>query len=177
MTEHKLVAAIKDATKRAYEDLLRLHPGKYYYFSLITTGEAHSPVVAAWSEEALEEAVKGEDDKDDARWGLKWSYADSPYYCFGEEYFQEAEHLFSKRPDIRQLDGVERTRELSFRFGVMEEAVQALESEGLFGVGDSRNGIVVNVEVMPPDPSNAERAIRLNPPKAIVEWLEEAAET
>jgi len=35
---------------------------------------------------------------------------------------------------------------------------------------------VVNVEVMPPDATNVERAIRLNPPAALADWLSEAAE-
>jgi hypothetical protein len=35
---------------------------------------------------------------------------------------------------------------------------------------------MINVEVMPPDSSNTVRAIRLNPPEAVKEWLKEAAE-
>tara|TARA_R100000988_G_scaffold7577_1_gene4444 strand:- start:373 stop:525 length:153 start_codon:yes stop_codon:yes gene_type:complete len=31
-------------------------------------------------------------------------------------------------------------------------------------------------EVMPPDPTNTERARRLNPPAALTRWLEEVAE-
>lgn len=56
--ETKLSDAIATAAELAIEKLFAQHPGHYYYLSLITTGEAHPPVLAAWSEEALEEAVK-----------------------------------------------------------------------------------------------------------------------
>lgn len=93
-------------------------------FQLITTGEAHSPVVAAWSEKALEEAVKEEDDKEDAMWKLKWTYAGSPYYCSGEQYFREVERFFSSRPDIWKLENLERTEEFEFRLRAMEKAMR-----------------------------------------------------
>ena len=35
---------------------------------------------------------------------------------------------------------------------------------------------MINVEVVPPDHTNTERAIRLNPPEAITQWLADAAE-
>ena len=173
----ELKIEIEKATQQAFAGLVELHPGRFYYFSLITTGEAHSPVVAAWSYEALQEAVEGESDVKDAIWGLKWSYADSPYYCFGEEYFKNVELLFGQRPDIRLLSGQERKDEFDLRLRAMEEAIAALDAKGVFGMGTSRNRIVVNVEVMPPDVSNTDRAKRLNPAEAIEEWLEEAAET
>ena len=40
----------------------------------------------------------------------------------------------------------------------------------------NRLGIVINVEVMPPDYTNTERALRLNPRQALDAWLAEAAE-
>ena len=58
----------------------------------------------------------------------------------------------------------------------MEEAMARLDQAGLFGTGSKRAHIVINVEVMPPDYTNTERAKRLNPPEALVDWLKEAAE-
>jgi HD-like signal output (HDOD) protein len=58
----------------------------------------------------------------------------------------------------------------------MESAVGRLDSEGTFGTGLERLGIVVLVEVMPPDHTNTERALRLNPREALTEWLNDAAE-
>lgn len=87
-TEDELTDAIADATRRAVADLFREHPEDFYYCSLITTGEAHPPVLAAWSRGALTAAAEAAD-ADDARWGLKWSYADSPYFGFGDAHFGE----------------------------------------------------------------------------------------
>jgi hypothetical protein len=58
----------------------------------------------------------------------------------------------------------------------MEAALSEADAAGTFGSGIEREQIVINVEVMPPDHSNTERAIRLNPPAALTEWLVEAAE-
>jgi hypothetical protein len=63
--------AIESAAGAAIRELFAVHPGHYYYLSLITTGEAHAPVIAAWSEEALEQAVGEADDPDIALWDLK----------------------------------------------------------------------------------------------------------
>lgn len=45
-----------------------------------------------------------------------------------------------------------------------------------FGEGDTRNNIVINVELMLPDYNNTLRAMRLNPSEALSDWLSEAAE-
>lgn len=174
--ETDLVNAIEIAARTAIKELFARHPGRFYYLSLVTTGEAHPPVLAAWSEEALEEAVKGTDDRNDARWGLKWSYADSPFYCFGEHHFEHVNRLFDLRPDIHSLDGEERIAEYGLRLRAMEEALLRLDQQGVFGTGGERLKIVINVEVVPPDFTNTQRAKRLNPPEAIRCWLEEAAE-
>ena len=177
MTERPLTSAIKRATKRAFEDLIRQHPAeRFYYFALTTTGEAHSPVVSAWSVEALDAAVENEGHNRALRSTLKWSSVDSPYYAFGEHHFREVAELFSRRPSVHGLGLSERTEEVEFRMRAMENAIRELNDEGLFGIGSRRHSIVVNVEVMPPDRSNTERALRLNPSPALTEWLEEAAE-
>ena len=46
----------------------------------------------------------------------------------------------------------------------------------MFGQGEQRLNIVINAEFMPPDYTNTERALRLNPQETLKEWLEEAAE-
>jgi hypothetical protein len=55
----------------------------------------------------------------------------------------------------------------------MENAMIRLDREGAFGTGEARNKMVVLVEVMPPDWTNTERAKRMNPPEALIEWLAE----
>ncbi|QDV51760.1 DUF4303 domain-containing protein [Gimesia fumaroli] len=176
-TEEELVNAIADAGRQAILQLFREHPETFYYCALITTGEAHAPFLAAWSVEALERAASSADDPETERKYLKWSYADSPFCCYGEEYFDLVNARFAKRPLMNyQMEEQEWAVEYELRLSAMEKAVAQLDSEGLFGRGKDREAIYINVEVMPPDYTNTERARRLNPPQAIAAWLEEAAE-
>ena len=52
-----------------------------------------------------------------------------------------------------------------------------LDSQGLFEQNQSRKNILINVELMPPDASNIQRALELNNPEDIEEYLQEAAES
>ncbi len=174
MTE--LITAIARATRTAYEKLRSDHQGDYYYFVLTTTWDGTAPTVSAWSREALELAVHDAKDKEDAEWGLKWSYADSPFLCFGEEFFSQVREMFARRADIRTLSGEAREQELNIRVDSMVEALMLLDREGVFGTGDNRNRIFINVELNPPDSSNTRRAEILNPLDARKEWIAEMAE-
>lgn len=171
-SEYELCEAIADAMRKTLRKLYAEHPGEYYYISLVTTGQGHPPVFAAWSKEALQAAVESSIDPVLALEDLEWSYANSPYLGFGEEYFQEVNRLFSKRTELIGLS----SKETNDRLRAMENAVAKLDKEGLFGVGDERLKVVVNAEVMPPDFTNTERAKRLNPAEAISRWLDEVAE-
>jgi hypothetical protein len=176
-TEADLTDAIADATCQAVTALFREHPEEFYYLSLITTGEAHPPVLTAWSREALEAAVAGAAEPDDARCELKWSYGESPYFCFGDAYFQEVRRLFRRRPQMeaRMTTGVWQA-EHELRLRAMERALARLDEKGLFGTDAARLRIVINAEVIPPDFTNTERALRLNSAAALTEWLAECAE-
>lgn len=173
-TEEELALAIQEATRQAVSQLFAEHKEAFYYLSLITTGEAHAPFLSAWSVEALEVAAanQGVTPSD-----LKWSYADSPYTFFGEHFFEEVKRLFSLRvPMDHARSDSERDNEFNARLNAMELAVARLDEEGLFGHGLRRSQLVLNVEIMPPDHTNTDRAKRLNPHDALVEWLIEAAE-
>lgn len=173
-----LVEIIKDAARKAISNLFQEHNERFYYCSLITTGEALCPVISAWSTEALEAMLKNEEDIDEARYYLKWAYAESPYFAYGEEYFQEVKEVFNKRwLNVNIDDEEEWEKEVQIRINSMERAMADLDAEGLFGTGEQRLNIVVNAEFMPPDYTNTQRALRLNPKEALSEWLEEAAET
>ena len=176
-TEHDLTVAIVDAAKRAFLSLFGTYPGEYYYCTLITTGEAHAPVVAAWSREALSTAIAKSPDPDSDSRALKWSYADSPYYGYGENYFDEVRRLFLQRPPLsHEMTVTKWNAECDLRISAMEAAMETLDEQGVFGLGVARESIVILVEVMPPDHTNTERAQRLNSPEALKEWLVEAAE-
>lgn len=175
-SENDLSKAIEDAVRLAVSDLYRNHPGKYYYLTLVTTGDACSPGFSAWSEEALEEAVAAAGSGDSARETLKWSYADSPFCNYGRAYFRTVDELFLQRPFIPDLEQEAYIFEYDLRLRAMEKALANLDKEGLFGPPEERNGIVLCVEVMPPDSTNIERACRLNPPEALSTWLAEAGD-
>jgi hypothetical protein len=177
-TPAELTSAIAGATRTAVTALFREHAENFYYLSLITTGEGHPPSLAAWSSEALERVAAAQSHPRQAIEQLRWSYADSPYCCFGyEDYFGPVRDIFARRPrmDYAGSDD-EWEEELAVRLQAMEDALALLDDEGIFGRGSAREALVINVEVMPPDASNTERARRLNPPAALERWLREAAE-
>lgn len=176
-TEDELKVAIAQALRRAVTDLFGAYSSHHFYYcSLVTTGEALPPSLVAWSSEALaEEVAKAKDAS--AEYFLKWSYADSPFYCYGEQYFEDVRRLFAQRPTPTLDEPARWEAEVETRLRAMESAVAQIDAEGVFGTGSRRNGILLNVEVMPPDATNTARARRLNPPEALVAWLAEAAES
>mgnify|MGYP005754951161 CR=1 FL=1 len=173
--DESLVFIIQKAAKKAFTQLFQEHNENFYYCSLITTGEGLCPIISAWSEEALEEAVKDSEDVEEAKYDLKWSYAESPYFAYGEEYFQDVKKIFSERMKQCTTDN-EKDKEVLLRINSMEKVMHNLDIEGIFGQGEKRLGIVINAEFMPPDYTNTERAIRLNPKDALKQWLDEMAE-
>lgn len=173
--DESLVFMIQKATKKAFTQLFQEHNENFYYCSLITTGEGLCPIISAWSEEALENAVKDVADVEEARYDLKWSYAESPYFAYGEEYFEEVKKVFSERMKQCTTDD-EKEKEVLLRINSMERVMHNLDKEGIFGQGKKRLDIVINAEFMPPDYTNTERAFRLNPKEALKQWLEEMAE-
>ena len=164
-----LIKTIANATKNAFIDLFRNNE-KFYYCVLITTGEALPPFISAWSWEAFKRTADNDDN-------VKWSYADSPYCAYGyEEYFTEVREIFGKRPNIHDLDDELYDKEFDLRLNAMELAMKQLDKEGIFELNQSRKEVYINVEIMPPDFSNTERALRLNKKENITNWLIEAAE-
>lgn len=170
-----LVEVIQNATQKALSKLFDEHNEKFYYCSLITTGEGLCPIISAWSKEALERVANEEDDVEEAKFYLKWSYDETPYFAYGKEYFEDVNRVFLER--MRALTtGKEKDREVQLRINSMEKSMHNLDMNGMFGKGEERLGIVINAEFMPPDFTNTERALRLNPKEALDEWLEEIAE-
>lgn len=57
-------------------------------------------IVSAWSEEVLERVAGEEDDVEEAKYYLKWSYAETPYFAYGEEFFVDVNKVFLERIKI-----------------------------------------------------------------------------
>ncbi|MFC7329925.1 DUF4303 domain-containing protein [Marinactinospora rubrisoli] len=173
-TEADLAHAVYRAARAAVADLFREYPGHtFYYCVLVTPGEAYGPALSAWSTEALAEAAHRTGADPDA---LRWSYADSPFCCYGERYLAPVRELFDARPQVFELPEEDGDSEYELRLRAMETAVARLDRDGLFGSGAQRAAVLVNVEVVPGDSGNTARATRLNPPAALSRWLAEAAE-
>lgn len=142
----------------------------FYYCTLVTSGDGGSPGFSAWSEEALTKVNPVD------REMVKWSYADSPYFLYCEANWKSVRTMFLERPDPHTLSDEQYADEINIRLEAMVTAMKNLDDEGIFALNQKRENIVINVEVMPPDESNTERAYFLNPIKALQEWLIEAAE-
>lgn len=180
-----LVALLKEAVGKAFRDLFKEHSDEHFYYcTLVLMDGQGCPVVSAMSEEVLEQLVQ----EDVKKYGystmvskefLKWSFADSPYRMYGEQYFSEVEKMIINR-DIhengKRLTGDKFMKEYDIRLISMEEVMASLDKEGIFGSGERRENMVVLAEVRPPDYTNTERALRLNSRETLKEWLEEVAE-
>lgn len=174
MNKKELLDKLEIITEKALRELFEKHKEEFYYCSLITDGEGHCPVISAWSQEAFERvtvSMESEEEKEE----YKWSYVDTPYFEYGRVYFDDLEEAWESHLE-EELDDDEFDEEVETRMEIMEEVMRRLDEKGLFGTGKKRLGIVINAEFMPPEYSNTERAIRLNPMEAIEEWLEEVGE-
>lgn len=168
------------AAKKAFTCLFAAHSEDFYYCTLITYGEATGPTFSAWSREALDRISREQSNplqngyyktREQAIYNLKWSYSESPYFCFMDELFEPVKDAFQARNTLLGTDQWD--AEVNGRMQAMENAMIRLDREGVFGTGEARNKMVVLVEVMPPDWTNTARAKRMNPPEALVEWLAE----
>ncbi|MCI9541174.1 MAG: DUF4303 domain-containing protein [Lachnospiraceae bacterium] len=169
----QLKKALYTAIKSILMDLYQ-NQEHYYYITLVSDGDAHTPCISAWSYEALARSASSEEEKA----LIKWSYADSPYCCHRQEEFAEVDRLLQERSDICTWKGVPFDIEYENRYMLMEEIMQQLDKEGLFAINQARKEVVVLVEVMPPEEENTLRAYRMNRKnlKIFRKWLEEAAE-
>ncbi|MBK0014568.1 DUF4303 domain-containing protein [Stenotrophomonas sp. S41] len=148
----------------------------FYYVVLMTTGEALAPVLCAWSSEALQRTADASFSPETSI-DLKWSCTDAPYFDIGREAFEPVRALFAVRPAMNPfMPEADWMEEYAIRLGAMEEALRALDAEGLFGTGSARESVLINVEVIPPDHSNILCARRLNPRAALARWLSEVAD-
>lgn len=165
--KEELTKEIKEATRKVLEDLFS-NGEQFYYITLVTDGMANTPCISGWSVEALHK------ENEDDQYYLKWSYADSPYCCWKQEYYEKVEQMLINR----KYNDLEYDDEYKLRLSAMENAMIQLDAEGLFSVNQNRDDIIVLVEVMPPDYTNTERAYRMNSKESKIfnDWIEEASE-
>ena len=172
MNNDILVNELKIALKNSIVALRKETNEKFYYYAFIFDSGMH-PYISAWSYEALEKSIVDNQINDDEKSWWKWNYSDSPYAVYGyDEFFCEVNKMLDERTSKLSSDELY-SSEWETRVNAMEESLKQLDIEGFFGSGDVRKGVVINVEVAPPDYHEYERAIRLNKKtKLLYEYLD-----
>lgn len=170
----ELIEALVKAARAAFLSLKETTKEHFYFYAFIFDEGLH-PYISAWSYEALEESIMEQQIPEEEKNWWKWDSADSPYVDYGyDKFFGEVSELLDKRADGLSDDELYGT-EWAVRIDSMEEAMKRLDGLGLFGTGKERERVVINVEQAPPDGDGSEykRALRLNPPSALLsEYLE-----
>lgn len=168
-----LVAAIADGARKAFLSLFQ-NGEHYYYCTLIFTGDGFGPNLSAFSWEALERVALHYAEQGSAdtikklKSDLQWSWADSPYCSFKEEYFVAARDLVGARRFVDDFSDDETgyeewARELNLRLRACEAALKMLDREEIFSKNQLRNSIIIVAEYPTPSEEAAEIAARLNP--------------
>lgn len=174
MTDDSLRDAIREAARHAFQAVRSANPHEhFYYFALVTTGDALRPGPSANSLEGLERSLDRYRAKGSACGAdvLRWSEADSPYHLHGDEHFRDVETLFLLGGDHHALPERACEEEVARRFQSMEDALRDLDREGFFGAGSERCGIVINVVAPGEEDEDVilARAARLNPAESLLQ--------
>lgn len=170
--DEELVEAFVKSAGDAFSSLKENHKEQFYYFAFIFDEGMH-PYISAWSYEALEKSMMDNKITEEDKGWWKWDYSDSPYVVYGyDEFFYEVSELLDQRADKLSDDELYDV-EWEIRIASMEEAMKRLDQSGMFGIGDERENVVINVEIAPPDYSEYNRALRLNAASSLLsEYLE-----
>ena len=174
----ELMEALITAARAAFLSLKETTK-EHFYFYVFVFDEGMRPYISAWSYEALEKSIKEQQITDEDKSWWKWDSADSPYAVYGyDEFFGEVGALLDQRAS-KISDDERYETEWEERIDLMEAAMKRLDASGLFGAGKERECVVINVEQAPPDGDGAEydRALRLNPPSALLSEYLETCET
>lgn len=166
------------ACKRAFEELFNANKEKFYYCTLTITGDGLTPVISAWSYEALCRQCNGNQDEMN---DIKWSYADSPYYAVGYEMFDSVTELLIERHNIIKIDEIadqDWVHEVDMYLNVMYNVMKMLDMDGMFSKTQKREDVLIAVEIMPPDDSCTTLIKKLNSNNTEIfkEWKQEISE-
>jgi hypothetical protein len=167
----ELREALEASARRGGEGWNRKHPAeRFYAFGLYTTPDGEYFVPTISGEDGLTRAArryvkdKSYPTVEQARAGLRWSFADSPYHARGERYAGGVDRAIDARPSPFDLPGRAGDREVKARIDAAVEALRSLDARGLFGRGARRKSLVLVVEAGDRDPQWAMAlARRLNP--------------
>lgn len=177
---NRLRLAVKDAARVAFTDLKRRRASeRFYAFALYTAGMGEYVYPSANTEEGLLRRAGGYarrsgDAPSDHLAGLRWNAADWAYHLAGDEYFDGVDKLLAEAPDPYDLDDGACAAQVAGVFEACLSALAELDAEGVFGRGEEREGVVVNLlKGDQADQEMLEWARRLNPRPAHARLVQE----
>jgi hypothetical protein len=155
----KFGGLLYEASKAAFLDVQQAHTDeRFYLFALFTCGDLGYVVPTASTEEGLTQVAQEYAKKEryqefslqQLREDLRWSPADSPLHLDGEEHFHAvnklAEHIPSILYEIPTDDSWDEFNTFCDKvLGVYVEVLKQLDAEGIFGVGEQRDSVLLNI--------------------------------
>lgn|GEM_PF-1297532 len=140
--ESQLRKAIVKAGRAAFTALQKNHPSEHFYaFIFYTAPELGYLVPSSATEEALTRLASDPREQED----LRWSPCDWEYHLSGEAHFNEVNELLEADRVESARSEAERQERFDRRWSVFKQAILQLDEEGVFGTGDARAGVLVNI--------------------------------
>lgn len=148
-SDPELVAAMRQACSVAWKHWRAASPEESFYaFALYTTpmGEYYHPVACgevalgriAAAHHAKHVGEPGGGSLEQAREGLRWVMAESPYFGEGQGFGDAIGEVLARRPSPYGPTERASEREIAIRHESAVDALKALDNEGLFGLKRDR---------------------------------------
>jgi Domain of unknown function (DUF4303) len=161
-SEESLLTQLQDALCRAFRDAVAYsqakHPGdRFYSYVLYTTPLFESATLTFNTEEALAQAAQANPHREELRWTpAEWAYDEAI-----EAYFNPADQILN---ELLRLPDAYKEERRDRRWQTFVKALQSLDSEDLFGTGEARDSVFVNIMWGDQDLiAHVESARQLNP--------------
>jgi len=159
-SDAELAAVVADATESAIGELPTFVREQWCIVALITTGEALRPYLGV--------TVHG---------STRWDLADSEFAVAADDHLAGVTQAWDARGMLAEMDSAAWAAAFDDRVATLEEALRILDVRGLFGRGDDRTRVLLQVATMPPDNCDVGFVRRLNPAGPLRDaWFAEAAE-
>ncbi len=183
---HQLEVLLLEAARSAFTNIQQQHPDEHFYaFSLIHEPLWEGIYLASNTEEALLRCAERYHQYPDYLHmsvvelvtQLRWSSGDWEYIDATNTYFAEVndwliKHLLRKWIYESHNEEVEDKRDASV-IEVCRNTLRQLDAEGIFGIGEAREKVTLNIMMGDQDRSWLEHGRLLNPPAVYERWLQE----